>query len=181
MPYGLRGLIGARLTLRTGNKDAHSGVTGGAARNPLAELMEVAQACVNAKTGEVKIPWPSYKDVMKPTKEEIKKGFLKSGFQVKLFKEAYGFHSLRTDDPAEVMRRIWAAPTFEIHGLTGGYDGPGIKTVVPGHGELKVSMRLVPNQTPEESLRPAEALRGQAESERQSGTGNDATSIQRQF
>jgi acetylornithine deacetylase/succinyl-diaminopimelate desuccinylase-like protein len=147
MPYGLRGLLGARLTLRTGSKDAHSGVTGGAARNPLAELMEIAQACVNAKTGEVKIPG-FYTDAVKPTKEEIK-SFLKSGFQVKRFKEAYGFHSLRTDDPAEVTRRIWAAPTFEIHGLTGGYHGPGVKTVVPGHGELKVSMRLVPDQTPE--------------------------------
>ncbi len=147
MPYGLRGLLGARLTLRTGSKDAHSGVTGGAARNPLAELMEVAQACVNANTGEVKIPG-FYTDAVKPTREEIK-SFLKSGFQVKRFKEAYGFHSLRTDDPAEVTRRIWAAPTFEIHGLTGGYHGPGVKTVVPGHGELKVSMRLVPDQTPE--------------------------------
>ena len=150
MPYGLRGLIGARLTLRTGSKDAHSGVTGGAARNPLGELMEVAQACVNAKTGEVKIPG-FYEDVVKPTKEEIK-SFLKSGFQVKRFKEAYGFHSLRTDDPAEVTRRIWAAPTFEIHGLTGGYHGPGVKTVVPSHGELKISMRLVPNQTPEKAF-----------------------------
>ena len=147
MPYGLRGLIGARLTLRTGSKDAHSGVTGGAARNPLAELMDVAQACVNAKTGEVKIPG-FYKDVVQPTKEEIR-SFLKSGFQVKRFKQAYGFHSHRTDDPAEVTRRIWAAPTFEIHGLTGGYHGPGVKTVVPGGGELKISMRLVPNQTPE--------------------------------
>ena len=147
MPYGLRGLIGARLTLRTGSKDAHSGVTGGAARNPLSELMEIAHACVNAKTGEVKVPG-FYKDVAQPTKEEIQ-SFLKSGFQVKRFKAAYGFHSLRTDDPAEVMRRIWAAPTFEIHGLTGGYHGPGVKTVVPGGGELKISMRLVPNQTPE--------------------------------
>ncbi|HKT34991.1 MAG TPA: M20/M25/M40 family metallo-hydrolase [Nitrospira sp.] len=146
MPYGLRGLVGARLSLRTGSKDAHSGVTGGAARNPLAELMEIAQACVNAKTGEVKIPG-FYRDVVKPTKEEIK-SFLKSGFQVRRFKEAYGLHSLRTNDPADVMRRIWAAPTFEIHGLTGGYHGPGVKTVVPGHGELKVTMRLVPNQTP---------------------------------
>ena len=146
MPYGLRGLIGARLTLRTGSKDAHSGVTGGAARNPLAELMDVAHACVNAKTGEVKIPG-FYKDVVKPTKEEIK-SFLTSGFQVKRFKEAYGLQSLRTNDPAEVMRRIWAAPTFEIHGLSGGYHGPGIKTVVPSHGELKITMRLVPDQTP---------------------------------
>jgi len=150
MPYGLRGLIGARLSLRTGSKDAHSGVTGGAARNPLAGLIEVAQACVNAKTGEVKIPG-FYQDVVKPTKAEIK-SFLKSGFQVSRFKQAYGFHSLRTNDAAEVMRRIWAAPTFEIHGLTGGYHGSGVKTVVPGHGELKVSMRLVPNQTPEKTF-----------------------------
>lgn len=147
MPYGLRGLLGARLTLRTGSKDAHSGVTGGAARNPLAELMEVASACVDAKTGKVKIPG-FYNDVVEPSKAEIK-GFLRSGFQVRRFKEAYGFQTLRTHDPAEITRRIWAAPTFEIHGLTGGYHGPGVKTVVPGRGELKVSMRLVPNQTPE--------------------------------
>jgi len=150
MPYSLRGLLGARLTLRTGSKDAHSGVTGGAARNPLGELIEVAHACVNAKTGEVKIPG-FYKGVIAATKAEIK-SFLRSGFQVRRFKEAYGFHSLRTNDPAEIMRRIWAAPTFEIHGLTGGYHGPGVKTVVPGQGELKVSMRLVPNQTPEEAF-----------------------------
>ena len=150
MPYGLRGLIGARLTLKTGTKDAHSGVTGGAARNPLAELMEVAQACVDAKTGKVKIPG-FYDDVVEPTKAEIK-SFLKSGFQVSRFKQAYGFQTLRTQDPAEIMRRIWAAPTFEVHGLTGGYHGPGVKTVVPGQGELKVSMRLVPHQTPEKAF-----------------------------
>jgi acetylornithine deacetylase/succinyl-diaminopimelate desuccinylase-like protein len=150
MPYGLRGLLGARLMLRTGSKDAHSGVTGGAARNPLGELMEVATACVDARTGRVKIPG-FYKDVVEPTKAEIH-SFLKSGFQVKRFKEAYGFQTLRTHDPAEVTRRIWAAPTFEIHGLTGGYHGPGVKTIVPGHGELKVSMRLVPNQTPEQAF-----------------------------
>jgi acetylornithine deacetylase/succinyl-diaminopimelate desuccinylase-like protein len=117
MPYGLRGLLGTRLTLRTGSKDAHSGVTGGAARNPLAELMEIAQACVDAKTGEVKIPG-FYKDVVEPSKAEIK-SFLRSGFHVRRFKEAYGFHTLRTEDPAQITRRIWASPTFEIHGLRG--------------------------------------------------------------
>ena len=150
MPYGLRGLLGARLVLRTGDKDAHSGVTGGAARNPLVELMDIVHACVDGKTGHVKIPG-FYQDVVEPTKAEIR-SFLKSGFQVNRFKQAYGFKTLRTENPAEVMRRIWAAPTFEVHGLTGGYHGPGIKTVVPGHGELKVSMRLVPNQTPEKAF-----------------------------
>jgi acetylornithine deacetylase/succinyl-diaminopimelate desuccinylase-like protein len=147
MPYGLRGLLGARLTLRTGSKDAHSGLTGGAARNPLAELMEVANACLDAKTGRVKVPG-FYDDVVEPTKAEIK-SFLKSGFRVNRFKEAYGFKSIRAQDPVDVMRRIWASPTFEVHGLTGGYHGPGVKTVVPSQGELKVSMRLVPNQVPE--------------------------------
>lgn len=147
VPYGLRGLLGASLTLRTGEKDAHSGVTGGAARNPLAELMEVANACLDARTGRVKIPG-FYDDVVEPTNGEIT-SFLKSGFQVMRFKKAYGFRSLRVHNPADVMRRIWASPTFEIHGLNGGYRGQGIKTVVPGHAELKVSMRLVPNQMPE--------------------------------
>ena len=147
VPYGLRGLLGARLILRTGEKDAHSGVTGGAARNPLAELMEVANTCVDAKTGKVKIPG-FYDEVVEPTINEIK-NFLRSGFEVRRFKEAYGFLSLRVQDPTEVMRRIWASPTFEVHGLSGGYHGQGVKTVVPGHAELKISMRLVPSQVPE--------------------------------
>jgi acetylornithine deacetylase/succinyl-diaminopimelate desuccinylase-like protein len=112
--------------------------------------MEVAHACVDAKTGKVKIPG-FYRDVVEPSTAEIN-SFLASGFQVKSFKQAYGFQTLRTNDPAEIMRRIWASPTFEVHGLTGGYHGPGVKTIVPGHGELKVSMRLVPNQTPEKAF-----------------------------
>jgi acetylornithine deacetylase/succinyl-diaminopimelate desuccinylase-like protein len=147
MPYGLRGLVGARLSLRTGETDAHSGVTGGAARNPLTELCDLAHACVDARSGRVQIPG-FYDDVVPPTKAEIK-GFLDSGFQVKRFMKAYRFKALRTMDPAEVLQRIWASPTFEVHGLVGGYRGPGVKTIVPAHGELKVSMRLVPNQQPE--------------------------------
>ncbi len=147
MAYGLRGLLAVKLSLRTGTVGAHSGLTGGAARNPLAELCDLAHACVDARTGKVKIPG-FYDDVVLPTKAEIA-GFLKSGFKVKPFMKAYGFESLRTSDPAEVVRRIWASPTFEVHGLAGGYQGPGVKTVVPAQGELKVSMRLVPNQRPE--------------------------------
>ena len=147
MPTGLRGLLAARLSLRTAKVGAHSGLTGGAARNPLAELCALADACVDARSGRVKIPG-FYDDVVPPTKAEIKH-FLASGFDVKRFMRAYGLYSLRTSNPAEVLRRIWASPTFEVHGLVGGYQGPGVKTVVPAQGELKVSMRLVPDQKPE--------------------------------
>ena len=151
LPYGLRGLVGARITLRTGDKDAHSGLTGGAARNPLTELAALVHQCVDAETGRVKIPG-FYDDVVKPTRAEVK-SFLASGFRVEQFMKAYGFRSLRTKDASEVLQRIWAMPTFDVHGLVGGYHGPGVKTVVPAHGELKVSMRLVPNQSPDNAFR----------------------------
>ncbi len=150
IPCGLRGLLSARMTLQTGSTDVHSGLTGGGARNPLAELCEVAHACVDAKSGRVKIPG-FYDKVVKPTKEELKE-FLASGFQVNRFKQAYQLRSLRTDDRTELIKRIWASPTFEVHGLTGGHVGPGVKTIVPASGELKVSMRLVPNQRPDKVL-----------------------------
>ena len=148
---GLRGLLVAKLGLRTGETDIHSGLTGGGARNPLAELCEAAYSCVDAKTGRVKIPG-FYDDVVPPTRTELK-NFLASGFQVRLFKEAYQLRSLRTSDPQDLLKRIWASPTFEVHGLTGGHMGPGVKTIVPAWGELKVSMRLVPNQHPAKIFR----------------------------
>ncbi len=143
---GLRGLLTARLTLRTGTTDVHSGLTGGGARNPLTELCEAAQSCVDAQTGRVTIPG-FYDEVISPTAGEMKQ-FLSSGFQVDRFKKAYGFRSIRTKSRSDLIRRIWASPTFDVHGLAGGYVGPGVKTVVPPFGELKVSMRLVPNQRP---------------------------------
>lgn len=148
---GLRGLLAARLVLRTGETDIHSGLTGGGARNPLAELCDAAYSCLDAKTGRVKIPG-FYDDVVGPTQTEMK-NFVASGFQVRLFKEAYQLRSLRTSDPKDLLRRIWASPTFEVHGLTGGHMGPGVKTIVPAWGELKVSMRLVPNQHPQKIFR----------------------------
>lgn len=147
---GLRGLLAVRCSLTTGSKDAHSGVTGGAARNPLVELAEVVAACVDAKSGRVKIPG-FYRSVL-PLSATERKSFLRSGFDVTRFMKAYGFQSLRSKHAGEVMERIWAKPTFEVHGLTGGYQGPGVKTVVPWKGELKASMRLVPNQSPERVL-----------------------------
>ena len=51
------------------------------------------------------------------------------------------------------MERLWTRPTFEVHGLAGGYQGPGLKSIVPARGELKVSCRLVPGQDPDRIAR----------------------------
>lgn len=144
---GLRGLLALCFTLQTGMTDVHSGLTGGGARNPLTELCDAVHACFDVRTGRVKIPG-FYRDVIPPTSREMKE-FLSSGFDVRQFKKAFGFKSIRTENRARLLKQIWASPTFEVHGLVGGHMGAGVKTVVPPYGELKVSMRLVPNQHPQ--------------------------------
>ena len=145
-PAGLRGLQGITLTLQTGETDQHSGVTGGAARNPIGEMMQLVSEMYDARTGRVKMKG-FYDDVVPPTRRELE-DFKNSGFSVKQFKKDHLFRSIRTEDPIDVMKRIWAMPTMEIHGLVGGYTGPGIKTVIPPKAEVKISFRLVPNQHP---------------------------------
>jgi acetylornithine deacetylase/succinyl-diaminopimelate desuccinylase-like protein len=144
-PAGLRGMQGFLFRLETGTTDQHSGVTGGAARNPIAELMKLVSECFDATTGRVRIPG-FYDDVVPPSKSELEE-FKRSGFTVAGFMKDHLFRSIRTNDRLDVMKRVWAMPTFEVHGLVGGYTGPGVKTIIPPHAEVKVSCRLVPNQT----------------------------------
>jgi len=151
VPYGLRGLLGLTLTLETGKKDAHSGVTGGPARNPIGELCQLICECYDPRTGRVKIPG-FYDDVRKVTRQEVE-NYLASGFSVRRFMRVHEFRSLRTTDPARVVKGIMAEPTFEVHGIVGGYRGPGIKTIIPPRAEAKISMRLVPDQDVEKIFR----------------------------
>jgi acetylornithine deacetylase/succinyl-diaminopimelate desuccinylase-like protein len=150
VPYGLRGLAGASLVLETAEKDAHSGVTGGAARNPIAELCQVISQCHNARTGEITID--GFSDTWKPAAEEELDDFVASGFTREGFLEAHALKSLRSDDVRDITDRIWTRPTFEVHGMVGGYQEEGIKTVVPPRAEAKLSFRLIPPQQPDQII-----------------------------
>ncbi|KAF0235937.1 MAG: putative peptidase M20 [bacterium] len=143
VPYGLRGLLTFTLNLQTGSKDVHSGLVGGAARNPLGELSKIIAECYDASTGEVKIPG-FYDEVVSITQEQLQ-SFLDAGFDIDRFIKVYGFNSLRFDNAVSVLEAIMSRPTFEVHGITGGYSGVGVKTIVPHQAQAKISMRLVPN------------------------------------
>ncbi len=150
-PAGLRGLQGFRFDLQTGETDQHSGTAGGAARNPVTELCSLIADCVDGKTGRVKIPG-FYKDVVPPTKKELE-DLKNCGFTVRDFKRDHLFRSLRVEDPLEVMKRIWMMPTFEVHGIAGGYQGPGVKTIIPPKATAIVSCRLVPDMDPKKIVK----------------------------
>jgi acetylornithine deacetylase/succinyl-diaminopimelate desuccinylase-like protein len=143
---GLRGLLGFILTLETATVDTHSGETGGASRNPIAELMQVVTDLYDVRTGKVKIKG-FYDDVIPPSKKELQ-DWANCGFSVSSYKKAHHLKKMRSQDPLEVMKRIWGMPTLEIHGVVGGYQGPGLKSIVPPRAEVKASCRLVPAQDP---------------------------------
>jgi acetylornithine deacetylase/succinyl-diaminopimelate desuccinylase-like protein len=160
-PAGLRGMQPFRLTLRTATSDLHSGITGGVVRNPLTELMQVVSCCVDARTGNVLIP--GFYDEVEPLSSAEEQAFLDSGFSVETFKRDHHLQatSLRYSDPLEVMRHLWAMPTFEVHGVVGGYSGPGVKAAIPPAAEVKLSCRLVPNMTCEKTLERIRAFIGE--------------------
>jgi acetylornithine deacetylase/succinyl-diaminopimelate desuccinylase-like protein len=150
-PAGLRGLQGFRFTLEFGATDQHSGVTGGAARNPVTELCQLIADCVDGRTGRVRIPG-FYAEVVPPTKKELH-DMRRCGFTVAGFKKDHQFRSIRTRDALETMKRVWCLPTFEVHGIAGGYQGPGIKTIVPPRATAIVSCRLVPEMNEKKIIR----------------------------
>jgi acetylornithine deacetylase/succinyl-diaminopimelate desuccinylase-like protein len=122
----------------------------------LAELAWLVSKMMDGRTGRVKIPG-FYEDVEKLTRKQ-REAFGAAGFSVSRYRKAHELKKLRSDDPLEVMKRIWALPTFEIHGINGGYQGPGIKTVVPSWAELKISCRLVPRMKPARVVRQIRAF-----------------------
>jgi acetylornithine deacetylase/succinyl-diaminopimelate desuccinylase-like protein len=155
-PAGLRGLLTFSLVLETADHDLHSGVVGGAARNPLSELMKVVSELMDGETGRVKVPG-FYKDVIKPSKDELE-GWLQSGFSIETFKRDHALRSMRTEDPLKVMKRLWSRPTLEVHGVVGGYTGPGVKTAVPARAEVKLSCRLAPGMDPQRTFERLQAF-----------------------
>src|SRR5207244_3388003 len=140
----LRGLCYAEITVRTAKSDLHSGEFGGAAPNAHEEL---ARLLGRLKTPDGKVHVPGlYASVKRPSKVELatwkrlpfrESEFLKHRVQAKALTGLKAY---------SVLERLWALPTFEIHGITGGFTGEGAKTVIPAEATAKVSLRLVPDQ-----------------------------------
>jgi len=93
-----------------------------------------------------------YDDVSEPAAAELE-SWKRLPFSEKEFLEKEVGSSELTGEPDQtVLARVWARPTFEVHGIAGGFTGAGAKTVIPAKAVAKVSMRLVPHQRPEKML-----------------------------
>ena len=72
--------------------------------------------------------------------------------ETEFLRDEVGSTALTGEPEQSVLARVWARPTFEVHGIAGGFTGAGAKTVIPARAVAKVSVRLVPQQDPERVL-----------------------------
>jgi acetylornithine deacetylase/succinyl-diaminopimelate desuccinylase-like protein len=141
----LRGLCYAEISVRTLERDLHSGTYGGVAPNALETLVRILAKLKDAD-GEIQIP-KLYKAVEPPTKQELKTWKQLPFDKTTFLREEVTGQVLTGLKEYSIFERVWALPTFEIHGIKGGFVGEGAKTVIPAQATAKVSLRLVPGQS----------------------------------
>ena len=148
--YSLRGLVYFQIDLRGTKSDLHSGVFGGAVANPAMVLAQIL-AQMKDRGGRVKIP--GFYDKVRALSDAERDAWKTLPFSEKKYKKDLGAPKLAGESGFSVLERVWARPTFEVNGLLAGFTGEGAKTVIPAVSMAKVSMRLVPDQHPDDIAR----------------------------
>lgn len=141
--YGLKGFTGLEVTVTGPDHDLHSGLYGGAIRNPAMALTHILASMKDIN--EVVTVDGFYDDVEELTLEErelIQQSPCENYFKTTGVKETV------SEKGFTVKEHTMARPTLEINGIFGGYQGEGTKTIIPSTATAKITCRLVPNQDP---------------------------------
>jgi len=146
---GLRGLSYVQVEVTGPNRDLHSGVYGGAVPNPINILCDMISS-LKDKDGRITIPG-FYKDVVKVSNKD-RKELAKAPFSLKEYKKDLDIKDVVGEKGYTTSERASIRPTLDVNGIWGGYTGEGSKTVIASKAYAKISMRLVPNQTPEKAV-----------------------------
>jgi acetylornithine deacetylase/succinyl-diaminopimelate desuccinylase-like protein len=144
---GLRGLVYLEIEARGPGVDLHSGMYGGAAPSAVFGLVELLSKAKDAN-GRILIPG-IYDDVIEPAPEELESWARLPFDEAEFLKHEVGSTQLTGEPGRSVFERTWSRPTFEVHGIAGGWTGTGAKTVIPAKAVAKVSLRLVPDMSAE--------------------------------
>ncbi|RMH63255.1 MAG: dipeptidase [Bacteroidetes bacterium] len=145
--YGLRGLAYVEVTLTGPNRDLHSGSYGGAIENPINTL---ARLIAGLHDAEHRITIPGFYDDVRPLTEEERATYRALPFDEAAWLADVGVRQARTEAGYSVLEAKSARPTLDVNGIWGGYTGQGAKTVLPSQAHAKISMRLVPDQQPDD-------------------------------
>jgi acetylornithine deacetylase/succinyl-diaminopimelate desuccinylase-like protein len=146
---GLRGIVYAELHVEGANHDLHSGIYGGAAPNPMQAMAEILTA-LKDRNGHILIP--GFYDRVVPPSAKEREAWARLPFnEAEYIEKEMGGRELVGEPEIPLFERLWARPTFEVHGIRGGFTGEGAKTVIPARAVAKISTRLVADQRPDEA------------------------------
>jgi acetylornithine deacetylase/succinyl-diaminopimelate desuccinylase-like protein len=144
--YSLRGIMAFEITLHGPARDLHSGGFGGAVDNPAMALSQLLGQ-LRDKNGRITIP--GFYDGVAPLSAYERKEYARLPITDAALQKMTGVKELFGERGFTSSERRSARPTFEINGLTSGYQGDGSKTIIPSWARAKITCRLVPDQKPE--------------------------------
>ncbi|WP_432347125.1 M20/M25/M40 family metallo-hydrolase [Shinella yambaruensis] len=141
----LKGLVHERVKVSAPNPDLHSGHYGAVAANPI-RILSTILAGLHDEEGRVTI------DGFYDGVEEIPNVVREQWRELAKEPDLYGGVDLTggiTEAGYSALEAMWGRPTVDINGITGGNQGPGERSVLPGSATARLSFRLVAGQSPE--------------------------------
>jgi len=147
---GLRGLCNLQIDVRAARSDTHSGTFGGTIMNPIHALVRLI-GTMHTPQGAIAVA--GFYDAVRPLSETEQDQIAEIPFDEADYKTELGVDALFGEPGYSTYERAWIRPTLEVNGIWGGFQGEGVKTVLPSSAHAKISCRLVPNQDPAQILK----------------------------
>lgn len=147
---GLRGSLFVGIRLDGPGYDVHSGSFGGLIRNPAVEMAHLLSTLHDAQ-GRIAVKG-FLDDVAEPS-EEDKAMAHKAPYAWADISDRLGVALDGGESGLPPAYRVGFRPTIEVNGLFSGYNGPGVKTIIPAYATAKITSRLAARQDPERALR----------------------------
>jgi acetylornithine deacetylase/succinyl-diaminopimelate desuccinylase-like protein len=144
---GLRGIAYMEVFVDGPSGDLHSGSYGGAVVNPALALAGILS---RLKDDDGRVTVPGFYDRVRPMTEAQRAAVRELPFTDEEFREETGVSTLGGETGYTTLERLWYRPALDVNGMISGFTGEGAKTVLPATARAKVSMRLVPDQDPDE-------------------------------